>query len=100
MRCSVVAFLFCLISPIANAEYFKLNKPVICGELPVLVKQITDNYQEKIYWVGQHQESQSNYALLVNAQTQTWTLLQTQGPSACVIGTGQGNQMILGQRFE
>lgn len=99
MRMSLVAFLFCLISPIANAEYFRLTKPVICGELETLAKQIAENYQEKIYWIGQHREAQSNYALLINAKTQSWTILQAQGTVACIIGTGNGNQLLLGQQL-
>lgn len=96
MRKLIVVFLFCLLSPIANAETVKISKPVVCNDLKSALAELHGVHGEKIYWVGYEEESESNFVLLVNAKENTWTVIQTKNDVVCMMGSGDNNKFFLG----
>lgn len=70
-----MAFLFCLISPIANAQ-FRYDYPIICDNTQKLIESLATNFKETATWTGKHVEDKSRYSLWVNEQTGSWTLLK------------------------
>lgn len=92
MRTLLVAFLFCLASPIANAQYkpFKLEKTVSCGPAAPLLEFLERDYNEKQVWVGIDMTSsnESYIALLMNRPTGKWTIVQYNSQTACILGSG------------
>jgi hypothetical protein len=85
MRRSALAFLFCLISTIANAQ-LTLDKPVFCDSASLILQIIKDRYQERPIWVGS--QNKGIIMLTVNQNTKSWTMLEIYDEVACILGTG------------
>jgi hypothetical protein len=94
----VVAFLFCLISSIANAQPFESRKPVLCDDAKILIRSLTENYNEKPIWTARNPIDDTRFGLFVNAKTGSWTLLQMTPGIACIIGVGEESNL-LGDRI-
>lgn len=92
MRTLLVAFLFCLASPIANAQYkpFKLEKTVSCGPAAPLLEFLERDYNEKQVWVGidVSTPNESYVALLMNRPAGKWTIVQYNSHTACILASG------------
>jgi len=96
MRTLALAFLFCLASPIANAQ-FRYEYPVICDSTQKLIESLTVNFKEKLSWTGKHVEDKSRYSLWVNEKTGSWTLLKMNPEIACILGVGDESKIMLGE---
>jgi len=94
MKKVAVAFLFCFASTIVNAQ-FNAQKPVICSDFQTVIEFLFSNQiKEQPAWSGK--ENHSKIILAVNEDNKT--LLQTDGTTACVIGTGDESKfMIVGK---
>ena len=89
MRSIAMAFLFCLLSPIANAqEIIDLQKPLKCSKPEVVMNYFKDNYNEMPLWVGKTNTG-THVTLLVNKETRTWTMIEYEANLACVLGAGE-----------
>ena len=86
MREFALAFLFCLISTIANAQ-INLDKPVYCDSATTILQIIKDRYRETPVWIGS--QSSGIIMLTLNKTTQSWTLLELYDELACILGTGK-----------
>ena len=96
MRTMTMAFLFCLLSSIANAQPFESRKPVLCDDAQTLIKSLTENYDEKPIWTARNPVDETRFGLFVNSKTKSWTLLQMTPKIACIIGVGEDSKIILG----
>ena len=85
MRSWALAFLFCLISTIVNAQV-NLQKPVFCNSAAMILEIVATRYKEKPVWLGV--QEQGLIMLLTNSTTKTWTLLEIYDEVACILGTG------------
>lgn len=88
LKFKYVAFLFCFISTIANAEPFKVEKSLVCDKLSEVLR-LLPNYNEVIEWQGKTDRKLITL-LSVNKQTQSWTIITTDGEHACILDQGQG----------
>ena len=89
MRKIAMAFLFCLLSPIANAqEIIDLQKPLKCSKPEAVMNYFRDNFKEMPMWVGKT-NTNTYVTLLVNKETRTWTLIEYEANLACVLGAGE-----------
>ncbi len=95
MRMLAMAFLFCLSSSIANAQ-FRYDYPVICDNTQKIIESLTTNFKEKASWTGKHIEDNSRYSLWVNEKTGSWTLLKMNPEVACILGVGEESKIMLG----
>ena len=91
MRTAALVFLFCL-SNLANAQ-FRYEYPLICDETPKVLQALSEKYQEKINWTGNHLEDKSVYSLWVNEKTGSWTLLKMNVQFACILGVGENSKL-------
>lgn len=91
-----VAFLFCLISSIVNAQAFQTNKLVLCDDTKKLISALNENWNEKLVWAGNDSTDKSRYGLFVNSKTGSWTLLQLTPEIACIVGVGDNSKLNLG----
>lgn len=89
MRITIMAFLFCLTSTIANAEAFVARKPIVCDETKKVIKSLTETFNEKPIWSGKDSQDESRYSLFVNQKTGAWTLVQMTPEYSCVLGVGE-----------
>ena len=89
MKSIVMAFLFCFISSIANAqEIIDLNKPMKCSEAQNVMNYFTSNHKETPVWVGKTVHG-SYITLLANKETRSWTIVEYDSKIACVLGAGE-----------
>lgn len=88
---STLAFLFCLISTLANAQLFESKTTVQCGDTKyVLTNLAGEEIEEHPFWVGTSDTSKTNTVVMVNEKTLTWTVVQFDKKIACVLGVGEG----------
>ena len=79
------ALLFCTA---VNAQPFGLEKPVVCDKTEKVFKVLNETFQEVLFWGGNNSRSKANYALMLNAETKTWSLIQFETDVACILGMG------------
>jgi hypothetical protein len=79
-----------VVHPQAQAEIVTKQKPVECISNPQKLMQglVTSDYKETPVWFGHEPDTGSNYVLFTNTQTKTWTLVQFDQNTACVLGAG------------
>lgn len=83
-----VAFLFCLVSTIANAQVFEVIRPLKCDNASEVFK-LLPQFGEIPVWQGRNENGLINI-LTLNPQTQTWSLIVTDGQKACLVDSGTG----------
>ncbi len=89
---NIVAFLFCLISTIANAQNespYSSQKPVLCDKANKVLSALMEKWGEIPVWTAKDGQDNTRYLLLVNSKTRTWTLLQFTPETACILGLGE-----------
>lgn len=73
-----------------NSESVIKEKKVVCNQFNLLLSTLLKNeYKERITWIGEDDESETKFSLLVNEKTGTWTLLQFNKELACILGAGE-----------
>jgi hypothetical protein len=91
MKKLALAFLFCWTSTLANAQLFDSKTTIQCGETKyILANLIGEEIQEHPLWVGTNDTSKTSTMVMVNNNTQTWTVVQFDKKIACVLGVGEG----------
>ena len=89
MRCTIMAFLFCLISSIAHAQQIiDLQKPLKCSDAQVVMNYFVDTHKEIPVWVGKSVHN-THVTLLMNRETRSWTMIEYDDRLACVLGAGE-----------
>jgi hypothetical protein len=68
---------------------FELQKPVKCAKAKDLLAYFESEYGEKMQWVAKDGISESYFALLTNKETNTYTIVQFDAETACVLGAGK-----------
>ena len=65
-------------------------KQVICYELSAVVKILREDYNETVKWQGENSMTEgSKIALAENTETGTWTIIEYDNRTACILGMGQ-----------
>lgn len=95
MRTLLMAFLFCLTSSIVNAQSVEVKKTVVCDNTQAVIKSLMEQYKEKPMWVARNPLEDARYALFINSEKGTWTLLQMNTEIACVIGVGSESRLLI-----
>ncbi len=67
----------------------KIAKEVNCYATETALKILFEEFNEKPVWLGNTDESDDKYMLLINPVTQTWTLLQLNRKTSCIVGSGE-----------
>lgn len=89
MRSTAMAFLFCLISPIANAqEIINLNKQMKCSDVQSVMNYFQSTHNEVPVWVGKTVHG-THITLLANKEKRSWTMVEYDSRLACVLGAGE-----------
>lgn len=94
MRIVILAFLFCLISSIANAEQYQVRKVMICDKSEIIFGKLATEFKETPIWGGKDIQDGSGYVVTSNKDTGDWTLLQYDKETACVIGVGTSSKIV------
>jgi hypothetical protein len=87
MRKLLLALFF--IPLLSQAANFRYDKPLICGDRTEIIESLVGKvYTEKPLWMGRDSMDESEYVMLINHRTGTWTILQMNKTTACVLGAG------------
>lgn len=71
------------------AEAVETTKAVICDNRKDVFTWIqTNEYNEKLTWIGDSPSSKTKFALLANNETGTWTIIEFDDKYACVVDVG------------
>ena len=88
---AALAFLFCLSGTLANAQTVQSKITVTCGNTQLVLTSFdSKDIDEHPIWVGTAEEIKTRTVVLVNKNTQTWSIVQFDDKIACVIGIGEG----------
>lgn len=75
---------------IAQATPVEKKKNVICDDTKTIYNElINGEYAERPVWGGDGEKSQ--FVLLVNKKTGTWTFIEFVKDTSCVLGVGEGS---------
>lgn len=86
----------CLLPLCSHAQDVKKStKEIICAEMKWLVNTLTHDYGEIPVFGGVDADAKSNYVLTVNPKTGSWTMVQFNSGTGCVVGTGDGTKVDL-----
>jgi hypothetical protein len=85
---TLAAFLFCLAHSVANAQPVRIEKTVVCDKTATVFAALEEKFQEMPVWGGKNSGDQASYALMLNSETKTWTLVQFNADTACILGIG------------
>ena len=89
MKKIAAILLACVAVSVAFAEAIETTKDVLCDNKKELFDWIqTNEYQEKLTWVGDSPSSKTKLAVLTNNETGTWTIIEFDDKYACVISVG------------
>ena len=75
----------------ASAQLATTKKEVYCDKTETMISVLKgQDFEESPIWFGTEKDSKtSNYSLFVNQQTKTWTIIQFNKETACVLGSGE-----------
>ena len=84
-------FITSLITVTALAQPVTTKKEVYCDKTETIISILKgEDYQEMPIWFGKEKDSRApNYSLLVNQKTKSWTMIQFNKETACVLGAGE-----------
>ena len=71
------------------AEPRTLIKPVACDATQTVLRTIVEQFGETPQWRGSNPQQGTTTVLTVNAKTGSWTLIEFNTTTACVIGVGE-----------
>lgn len=73
-----------------SQEIREIKRTIQCSDFKTLAAGLANEYKEQVIWVGRVEENSTNVALLVNKETTTWTVIQYDRKTACVLSAGDG----------
>lgn len=79
---------------LAQNPSYQATKPVICNTLEHVTETMKEKYGEEVVWFGEDIQDSSQYVMMTNFQTKTWTFIQFTKDWACVLGVGTGSTPI------
>lgn len=94
MQKSIVAFLFCLISSIANAQVpdrmFQAEVQLSCAPAQTMLEFLAREFGQEQIWVGQDNltKTPTTIAVMRNSVTKTFTVVQYSSSVACIHSSG------------
>lgn len=76
------------------SQVFTLNKPMRCAPAQAVFDEFSSMFGETPLWVGKEESSNSYITLLSNKDTGSWTMIQYDSTTACVLGSGKSGTPI------
>lgn len=85
--------LFCVT---ASAEPTTMSKPVICDDRDTVFRIISEEFKEVPQWWGQSSQQNTQLVLMVNLTTGSWSLVEFNQTTACIVGVGEKSRSLWG----
>lgn len=81
---SVIAF------ALAQSTTVEINKKIVCDNTKTLLDTLLNEYKESPVWAGT--DDKTRYSLLINQETGTWTMIQFDKNTTCILGVGENSR--------
>jgi hypothetical protein len=91
MKKLAVAVLFGLTTLVAHAQIpgsITITRPMTCNDTVYVLKMLAERFDERPEWIGSDLENKFTFMLTTNDKAPSWTLLQMNNETACVLGAG------------
>jgi hypothetical protein len=89
MKLSTMLSTIALVIPLTvSAQEFNITKNLPCDTAQNMFRALEQRYKEVPIFIADTKETK--VVLAVNLETATWTMLETDGESACALAFGQG----------
>lgn len=88
-----IAFLlsaFIIAVAIAESTPVEIEKKVVCDDTKKIMDTLMKDYQELPVWGGT--DETTRYGLLINQETGTWTIVQFDKTTTCILGVGENSR--------
>lgn len=76
----------------SQSQLTRIQKTVPCGPTKEIFGDLVNNYKELPFWMGEDEDSR--FIMLFNEKTKTWTFLQFDDKTACVLGSGGNHRRV------
>ena len=89
----LIAFIlmaFLIAVALAQSTAVEINKKIVCDNTKPLLDTLLNEYKESPVWAGT--DDKSRYSLLINQETGTWTMIQFDKNTTCILGVGENSR--------
>jgi hypothetical protein len=85
----LLILLFFVFPAFGQEKIFQLNKPMNCSSAQGLMEYLFKQHGEVPVWVGKESTSGSYISIVMNKEKGTWTVIQYDSATGCVLGAGE-----------
>jgi hypothetical protein len=92
MKKTIILLFTTLLVTIAQSTPYEIRKKIICEETKILQEEMRKGFGEYPVWGGQSENT--NFVLLLNKDTTTWSLIEFDNDTSCILGHGEGFRIL------
>ena len=91
MKKTIIALLLCISTTVSaqTIQLFELTRQMKCAAVDTLIAHLMEAYGEKVVWVGKDRNNGTYVSLYKNESTGTWTMIQYDSRTGCVLSAGE-----------
>ena len=91
MKKTIIALFLCISTTVSaqTLQLFELTRQMRCAPVEALIAHLMAEYGEKVVWVGKDRNNGTYVSLYKNEATGTWTMIQYDSRTGCVLGSGE-----------
>ena len=91
MKKTIIALLLCISTTVSaqTIQLFELTRSMRCAAVDTLIAHLMEAYGEKVVWVGKDRNNGTYVSLYKNESTGTWTMIQYDSRTGCVLSAGE-----------
>ena len=86
---SFIAAMALVVFPFSAYSQQYMNKQVVCDTPSVVINSLKKDYGETLFWKSKTDDD-TLMVIVANMTTQTWTLIEMNKETACVLSSGKG----------
>ena len=91
MNKTIIALFLCISTTVSaqTIQLFELTRQMRCAPVEALISHLMVEYGEKVVWVGKDRNNGTYVSLYKNESTGTWTMIQYDNRTGCVLSAGE-----------
>ena len=91
MKKTIIALFLCISTTVSaqTLQLFELTRQMRCAAVDTLIAHLMEAYGEKVVWVGKDRNNGTYVSLYKNEATGTWTMIQYDTRTGCVLSAGE-----------
>ena len=91
MKKTIIALFMCISTTVSaqTIQLFELTRSMRCAAVETLIAHLMEAYGEKVVWIGKDRNNGTYVSLYKNEATGTWTMIQYDTRTGCVLSAGE-----------